>query len=186
MEWPAPSTSHQIAATRLTPRGETGPTICFAAFAGSALALGSDDEFDRHRGRRELLIGWQVHQVEELCKKMLPGTPVAKIRPAIEKHGLWNGLVAYQFDHEGGRGYYREQTKTWDYGVPPPMTLGDTECFTSHDGSVVVHKDSELISSFSPRRAFDFGFRTYSRRSTVFCGSWLGPPNPSQLDKEMS
>jgi len=72
-------------------------------------------------------IGWQVHQVEELCKEMRPGTPVAKIHPAIEKHGLWNGLVAYQFDHEGGRGYYREQTKTWDYGVPAPMTLGGTE-----------------------------------------------------------
>lgn len=47
------------------------------------------------------LIGWQVHQVEELCKKMLPGTPVAKIRPAIEKHRPWNGLVAHQFGHEG-------------------------------------------------------------------------------------
>jgi hypothetical protein len=92
-------------------------------------------------GYLTFLIGWQVHQVEELCKEMRPGTPVAKIRPAIEKHGLWNGLVAYQFDHEGGRGNYREQTKTWDYGVPAPMTLGDTQCFISHDGSVVVHTE---------------------------------------------
>jgi hypothetical protein len=83
----------------------------------------------------------ETHVMEELCKEMRPGTPVAKIRPAIEKHGLWNGLVAYQFDHEGGKGYYREQTKTWDYGVPSPMTLGDTECFISHDGSVVVHTE---------------------------------------------
>ena len=87
------------------------------------------------------LIVWQVHQVEELCKEMRPGTPVAKIRPAIEKHGLWNGLVAYQFDHEGGKGSYSEQTKTWDYDVPAPMTLGDTECVISHDGSVVVHTE---------------------------------------------
>jgi hypothetical protein len=86
-----------------------------------------------------LMIGRQVHQVEELCKEMRPGTPVAKIRSAIENHGLWNGLVAYQFEHDGGKGYYREQTKTWDYGVPAPMTLGDTQCFISHDGSVVVH-----------------------------------------------
>lgn len=69
------------------------------------------------------------------------GPPVAKIRPAIEKHGLWNGLVAYQFDHDGGKGYYRDQTKMWDYGVPAPMTLGDTECFIRHDGSVVVHTE---------------------------------------------
>jgi len=40
------------------------------------------------------LIAWQVHQVEELSKELRPGTLVAKIRPAIEKHGLSNGLVA--------------------------------------------------------------------------------------------
>jgi len=39
-----------------------------------------------------LIIGWQVHQVEELCKEMRPGTPVAKIRAAIENHRPWNGL----------------------------------------------------------------------------------------------
>ena len=84
------------------------------------------------------LTGWQVHQVEQLCKEMRPGTPVASIRPAIVKRHLWNSLVAYQFDHDGGKGSYTELTKTWDYGVPALMTLGDTECFISHDGSVVV------------------------------------------------
>lgn len=84
---------------------------------------------------------WQVHQVEQLCKEMRPGTPVANIRPAIERRGLWNGLSAYQFEHEGGKGSYDEKSKTWDYGIPAPLTLGDTECFISHDGSVVVHTE---------------------------------------------
>ena len=87
------------------------------------------------------MIWWQVHQVEQLCKEVRPGTPVANIRPAIERHHLWNGLVAYQFDHDGGKGSYTEQTKLWDYGVPAILTLGDTECFISHDGSVVVHTE---------------------------------------------
>ena len=102
MERPAPSTSHQIAATRLTPRGETGPTICFAAFAGQPwllvlmMSLIAIVGVVSYFAFLIFLIGWQVHQVEEFCKKMLPGTPVAKIRPAIEKHRPWNGLVAHQ------------------------------------------------------------------------------------------
>lgn len=84
------------------------------------------------------MIDWQVRQVEQLCKEIRPGTPVANIRPAIEKHHLWNGLVAYQFEQEGGKGSYTAQTKLWDYAVPASLTMGDTECFISHNGSVVV------------------------------------------------
>ena len=72
------------------------------------------------------LIGWQVHQVEELCKKMLPGTPVAKIRPAIEKHRPWNGLVAHQFGHEGQRLLPRadKDVGLWRSGADDPRGHG--------------------------------------------------------------
>lgn len=81
---------------------------------------------------------WQVHQVAQLCSELRPGTPFAAIQPAIKKHGLWNGLSAYQFEHDGDMGTYREKTKLWDLGVPATLTYGDTECAIWHDGKVVV------------------------------------------------
>jgi hypothetical protein len=84
------------------------------------------------------VIMWQIHQVHQLCAEQRPGSPVSGIQAAIKSRGLWNGLTAYQFTREGGKGSYDEQTKTWDYAVPAPLTLGDTTCFISHNGTVVV------------------------------------------------
>jgi hypothetical protein len=75
---------------------------------------------------------------EQLCGELHPGTPFAAIEPSIKKHGLWNGLSAYQFEHDGDMGTYREKTKLWDIGVPATLTYGDTECAIWHDGKVVV------------------------------------------------
>jgi len=83
-------------------------------------------------------IFWQVRQVEQLCGELRPGTPFGAIQPAIKKHGLWNGLSAYQFEHDGNMGTYREKAKLWDLGVPATLTYGDTECAIWHDGKVVV------------------------------------------------
>jgi hypothetical protein len=80
-------------------------------------------------------IFWEMHQVDQLCAELRPGTPYANIRQAIEKRGLWNPLVAYQFDHEDSR-YQKDWT--WEIAVPAVMTLGDMECSITHNHGVVL------------------------------------------------
>lgn len=81
---------------------------------------------------------WNMHQVQKLCAALPPGTPYAKIRPAIEKYGLWNGLVSYQFEHEDTREVSRGK---WNIAVPAVMTYGDMECSIWHDHAVVVRAE---------------------------------------------
>lgn len=76
-----------------------------------------------------------MHQVERLCAVLHPGTPYNEIRPGIEKHGLWNGRVSYQFEHEETR---EESGGKWNIAVPAVLTYGDLECSIWHDHSVVL------------------------------------------------
>jgi hypothetical protein len=78
---------------------------------------------------------WDMHQVRHLCVELHPGTPYSKIRPAIERHGLWNGLVAYQFEHEETQ---EAKNGIWEIAVPAVMTYGDMECSISHNHVVVL------------------------------------------------
>jgi hypothetical protein len=62
---------------------------------------------------------WNMHQVRHLCAELHPGTPYAQIRPAIERHGLWNGLVEYQIEHEDPK---EAASGRWEIAVPAVMT----------------------------------------------------------------
>jgi hypothetical protein len=83
---------------------------------------------------------WETHRLNQLCAALAPGTPLANVQPTIKRYGLWNSLVAYQFEHleRGGPGSFDERTNTWDIGVPAVSTMGDMECFITHNGSVVT------------------------------------------------
>jgi len=77
----------------------------------------------------------QMDQVRDLCAELRPGTPYTKIRSAIEKHELWDPLLADQFTHGDSR---QQQNAEWTIGVLAPMTLGDMECAITHNHVVVI------------------------------------------------
>jgi len=85
-------------------------------------------------------ISWDMHRVNQLCRALHPGSSLANIEPTIKRYGVWNPLVSYQFEHlENGRpGTFDERTNTWDIAVPAVSTMGDMECFITHDGSNVT------------------------------------------------
>lgn len=85
-------------------------------------------------------IVWETHRVDRLCAALKPGTSLVNVEPAIRKYWLWNGLVAYQFEHpdRGSPGTFDEKQQTWNIGVPAVSTMGDMECFITHNGTIVT------------------------------------------------
>lgn len=83
------------------------------------------------------LILWQMHRLTQMCEALRPGTPVAAIWPTVKSYGLWNSLVAYEFEHPWPPSI-NGQEKTWQISIPAPSTLGDMECLIWHNQSVVL------------------------------------------------
>ena len=83
---------------------------------------------------------WEMHRVARICAVLTPGTPLAAVAPTIKKFWMWNGPVSYQFEHpENGKpGWFTEKDKSWDIAVPALSTMGDMQCFITHNGVSVT------------------------------------------------